>query len=89
MTRPQGPNVKKLIVRFMSVEAVPKNGGFADGIKYLTDPKGLTESARRCTEKTFAAIDAVKAARDNPYGTDDEVIAGVILDQIEQRKATK
>lgn len=84
--RPQGPNVKMLIVRKMSFDAIPDGGGFLDGIRFITDPDRIRESARKATEWAFAAIDLVKAAHDNHYGDDDEVIAGEILRRLEAQK---
>ncbi len=84
-SRKTGPNVKRLIVRKMSTDAIPGGGGLADGLRFLTDPARIRDSAREATAWVFAAIDAVKAAPDNPFGDDDEAIAGEILRQIDNR----
>ncbi|MFA7218622.1 MAG: hypothetical protein WC057_08505 [Dehalococcoidales bacterium] len=78
-------NVNKLIIRKMSVDAVPKGGGFQDAIGFLMNPTVMHETAVRAIEWVGAAIQAVKDAPDNPYGDDDEVIAGIILEEIEKR----
>ena len=83
--RPQGPNVKKLAIRFMSKEAIPEGGGLADGMKFLSDPERVTEAARRGVEQAFTAIDAIKAAPDNVYGEDDETIAAAILEALKPK----
>ena len=83
--RPQGPYVKKLAIRFMSVDAVPKDGGFGDAIAFLANPGRVIESARESVANAFAAIDAVKSASDNPYGNDDETIAKAIVEACEKR----
>ena len=78
-------NVNKLIIRKISVDAIPKGGGFQDAIGFLTNPTAICETAKRAKEWVGAAIQAVKDAPDNPYGDDDEVIAGIILEEIEKR----
>jgi hypothetical protein len=82
----QGPNVKKLIARKMSRDAIPDGGGFADGVKFLMDPQRVGKVAREATEWVTMAIQAVrKAAEPNPWkGADDETIAGEILQRIEK-----
>jgi hypothetical protein len=42
--------------------------------------------AREATAWVEQALAAVKSARDNPYGDDDEAIAGEILRQVEARQ---
>lgn len=84
--RPTGPNVKKLMTRKMAVQMIPDGGGFAAGLEALSNPASITDHARRALEWAFDAIDAVKAAPDNEWGDDDEVIAGVILEQINARQ---
>lgn len=87
VTRPQGPNVNKLIVRIMARDAIPKNGGLMDGIRFLTDKDRLMATARSATIEAFDYIDAVKSARGNPWG-DDEAIAAAIIKQIEAKEGT-
>lgn len=86
---PQGPNVKKLIARKMSVDAIPSGGGLADGIKFLMSPGRIVAAAREATAWVETAIAAVKAAPDNSFGDDDEAIAGEILRQLEVRRKAK
>jgi hypothetical protein len=70
----QGPNVRKLIVHKMSL---------------LMIPPGSKEPARDATAWVEQAIAVVKTAPDNPYGDDDEAIAGAILEGIEAKKREK
>lgn len=79
-----GPNVKKLITRKMSFDAIPRNGSFADGVRFLSDPKAVGQSARAATEWATTAIRAVReAAEPNPWkNSSDEEIAGEILRKI-------
>jgi tRNA G18 (ribose-2'-O)-methylase SpoU len=83
----QGPNVKKLIAHKMSLIMISPGcgNGLATAIEALTKPGNLGAVAREATTWVEAAIAAVKAAPDNPYG-DDEAIASEILHQIELRK---
>ena len=86
----QGPNVKKLISQRIASLAIPANtpagGGLAAGIAAITTPGRLVDLARQATKEIEDAIAAVKAAPDNPYGTDDEAIAAEILRQVEEKK---
>ena len=90
MPRPLGPNVKRLIAHKMALLAIPINTppgmGMVLGMVALSNPTMRAAHAREATTWCLGAIDAVKAAPDNPYGEDDEQIAGVILDGIAARK---
>lgn len=82
----RGPNVKKLIVFKASRDAIPDGGGFADGMRFLTDQayrKAVLDNAERWVDR---ALSVVKTSPDNPYGHDDEVIAAAILARIEARR---
>lgn len=78
-------NINRLIARKISIDAIPKGGGIQDAIGFLMNPTAIYETAKREEEWVGEAIQAVKYAPDNPYGDDDEVIAGVILEEIEKR----
>lgn len=82
----QGPNVKKLICRKMAHLMVPDGAGFADGIRELAEQGNVGRRAQQATAWAEEAIAAVKAAPDNPYGDDDEAIAGEIVRQIEAQQ---
>jgi hypothetical protein len=77
----QGPNVKRLITHKMSLIMVPAGSkdGLAAALNSLTRPGGIGDAAKEATAWVEQAIAAVKAAPDNPYGDDDEAIAGEIL----------
>lgn len=83
--REQGAWVQKLIVRFMVNEAIPPDGGFRDGLEFLLDHRRVARTARQAKQQAFRAIDAVKAARDNQFGDDDEAIARAILVEYERK----
>ena len=72
----QGPNVRKLIVRKMTMLMVPDGSGIGDVVQKFND---IGRYAREATEWVEAAISAVKAAPGNRHGDDDEAIAGEIL----------
>jgi hypothetical protein len=86
----QGPNVKKLISQRMATIIIPPgtpNGqGLPLGVQALTNQNRLVEVARQATADIEQSIAAIKAAPDNPWGDDDEAIAGEILRQLEERK---
>ena len=79
----QGPNVKKLIARKMSKDMVPDGGGLRDAVKALRTPGNLSKVAQEATKWVEAAIAVVKTAPDNPYGDDNEAIAGAVLEGLE------
>lgn len=81
----QGPNVKKLIAHKMSIDAIPNGGGLGDGLKFLMDKQRIIAGAKAATEWVNQAISVVKTAPDNPWGDDDEAIAGEILRQVKER----
>lgn len=81
----QGPNVRKLIAHKMSLLMVPAGGGLATALQALTKPGNLAAVAKEATAWVEAAIAVVKTAPDNPYGEDDEAIAGAILKGIADR----
>jgi hypothetical protein len=82
-----GPNVTKLITKFITREAIPPGGGLADGIEFFTNPEHRKQILVRAELSAMAAIQAIRLAPDNPYGDNDEVIAKVILDKIALRES--
>ncbi len=87
--RPQGPNVKKLAIHKMTLDAVPPGGGLASAINFLTTPGRIQSSAKDAVAWVFEAIDVVKSAPDNTFGNDDEAIAAEILRRIDERKKNR
>jgi hypothetical protein len=88
----QGPNVRRLITRKASLLMVPYgSGGLATAIAALAKPGNIVAKTRQATAFVRHAIAAVRmAAEPNPYKTaDDEVIAGVILEEIEKQKKAR
>jgi hypothetical protein len=78
-----GPNQKKLIMKRIAAVMIPEGGGVMDGILALTNPDKLSRITKESTEWISQMLEAVKAAPDNPYGNDNEVIAAAILKQME------
>jgi len=75
-----GPNVKKLIIRRMTVLMIPDGGGFSDGLRALCN--NPSQYVKPATEWVEAAIKAVREAPGEPSG-DDEEIAGKILEAMD------
>jgi len=78
-------NVAKLTIKRLSVLAVPRGGGIADGIKFFRDEEHRKKLVLEAEAWTKEAIKVFKTAVDNPFGDDDEAIAGYILDKIQGR----
>lgn len=83
--KPIGPNAKKLLAHFIAREAVPSDGGLADGLNFLVDTDRRRQGIERAMANLGAALAAVKTAPDNPYGNDDEAIAAAILEHVERK----
>lgn len=83
-----GPNVKSLIARKMSLLAIPvgSKNPLAAGLEALTRRGKFSSIAAEASAWVQQAIAVVKTAPDNPYGNDDEAIAGAILKGIEERE---
>lgn len=83
-TRKLGTNMKRLMSYFIARLAIPPGGGMAAGITLFTEPGKYEAVARQALEQVDIAITAMRAAPDNPYGDDEEVIAGAIVAEIEK-----
>lgn len=84
-----GPNVKRLIAYKMSFDAIPPGGGFAAGVDFLLSPGRLAQSGQAAVDWVKQSISLVKSAPDNPYGDDDEAIAGALLERLEVKTGTR
>jgi hypothetical protein len=80
-----GPNVTKLIIRFIALEAVPPGGGLASAIEFFKNQELRKQVLESAEAKAMQAIQLIKSAPDNPYGEDDEQIAGELLKKIAER----
>ena len=79
------PNVTKLITRFIAREAIPPGGGLMDGVEFLIDRERRKQVLESAESKALQAIQLVRSAPDNPFGNDDEQIAGELLKKIKER----
>ena len=86
-----GPNIKKLIIHKMSLDAISPGGGVADGLKFLTDKDRISKTLREANEWVKQALFVVRNAMEpNPFkNSTDEDIAGEILRKIEDRNESK
>lgn len=84
----QGPNVKSLIIRKMSLLMVPPGtkNALGSAIGNLSDGNRLSAIAKEATAWVEAAIAAVRSAKEpNPYKTQsDEEIAAIVLKGVEE-----
>lgn len=88
-TQQIGPNVRRLIARKMALLAIPVGSGkesFSLGLDVITNRDKFSATVHEAAAWVQAAIATMKTAPDNPYGDDDEAIAGEILKEIEQRE---
>ena len=70
-------------------EAIPPGGGnaFGSALLFFQDAEHRKAVVENAKAKMDAAIQLVKSAPDNPYGDDDEAIAGELLRRIEEKNA--
>lgn len=84
---PLTPNIRRLLAEFTTAESLPKsNATLADAIASLSSKEKILENSRKGLARLNEALLAIKSAPDNPYGEDDEEIAGVILKAIEEKR---
>ena len=91
MSRPLGPNMKKLIAHKMSRDAIPDGGGFTEGLRFLMTPGAMSRGWKEAVEWCDAAIVAVRqAAEPNPWkNASEEDIAAELVRRIDERYAAK
>jgi hypothetical protein len=82
------PNIKKLIIQKVSIDAIPSGGGIKAGVDFLSDKKKMLECFKNAEVWVMGAISIIKTAPDpNEFkNLSDEEIAGVLLSKIEERK---
>lgn len=83
--RKLGPNMQRLLALRVAREAIPDGGGFASGLEFFKNPARIAHVSQKALEWCDQAIAAVRASPDNPYGDDEETIAGEILKRAEKR----
>ena len=87
--RNHGQNMAKLILMLASRNAIPTGGCFADGVKFFTDTEHRMRVLQQAERDADTAIQAIKTASDNPYGDDSEVIAGLLIERIQEKLDAK
>lgn len=87
MARPIGPNMKKFVIRRMSVMAVPAGEGLSSAIEFLMKPGALGSGFKQAMEWCDAAIAAIRGAGEpNPWkNATEEEIAGELVRRIEAK----
>jgi hypothetical protein len=73
----------------MALLAIPVGSGkesFSLGLDVISNQDKFSATAHEAAAWVQAAITTMKTAPDNPYGDDDEAIAGAILEGIERRE---
>lgn len=80
-------NVYRLALHRFSSGAIHAGGGFADGVRILSDKDAFMAVMRDANEWAAEAVRVVRSAADpNPWReSSDEEIAGEILRQLEER----
>lgn len=91
MSETLGPNVKKLIIHKVSLDAIPKGGGIKAGLEFLQDKERIIKTFRESADWVKQVIQAIRQAKEpNPFkDASDEEIAGELLKKIEERQNEK
>ena len=80
-----GPNMQRIIATLFANNAIPAGGGLEDGIAALM-PGKIQEGMKRAEAEALKMMRVVKSAPDNPFGNDNEAIAGYVLRHILELK---
>ena len=82
------PNVKRLLLERVSIEAVPNGGGLNAGLTFLSSKENITAGFSAALEWVNQALIAVRnAAAPNPFASaSDEEIATELMCQIIDKK---
>ena len=81
--------VPRLILRVIARMTIPKGGGIADGIRFIQDEEHRKKIVLEAERFAMAAIEAIKKAPDNTFGTDDEEIARALLGEADRVAAER
>lgn len=79
-----GPNVRKLIARKAAFDAVPAGGNLGDFVDFINSGN-FADSLKLAAQWVKEALRIFKTAPDNPFGDDNEAIAGYLLTKLEER----
>lgn len=79
-----GPNMSRLIVHKMSVDAVPSGGGIQSAIDFIMGGQ-FEKSAKDASVWALRSVEAVLAAPDFTGDRTEEGVAGMILQKLDER----
>lgn len=89
--RKLGPNFKRLMAYKVARDALPRGGNLQDkfqaGMDTFTGPGRLAALTLAAIQWCDEAINVMRSAPDNPYGNDEETIAGAIVKELENHHA--
>lgn len=83
------PNIKKLLLKRLSVIAIPPGSGdraFQLGAELFLDKDKIKAKWQEAEDWVSMAIDQILSAPDCPFPGDREAVAGAILDTAEKRE---
>lgn len=85
------PNVKRLLMHKVAIDAVPAGGGLADGLNFLSSKERIMSGMRDGMAWVSTALDLVRSAPDPNLWKDasDEEIATELMRRVDERKAAK
>ena len=83
--RKLGPNMKRFLAYAVARKSIPPGGGMQAVINVLVTPGKLADVTREALKFCDDAIAAMRSAPDNPYGNDEETIAGAIVKELDRR----
>lgn len=75
----RGPNFTRLVAAKMAADAIPKGGGFKDGLDFLLDSSRVLRAAQRATRWATAAVSRIRAAPDNSFDGEEAICAEILL----------
>lgn len=79
-----GTNLNKLIMKIASYKA--SKGGIGNAFEFFSNPEKREKIMEESETDALLSIELIKASPDNPYGNDDEAIAGRLLDEIIEKE---
>lgn len=88
-----GANMRRLISYKAAQNTNPDGGGIGGAMNALSSalqtPGHMAEIFSDAQKWADEAVNVIRALPDNPYGDDEEAIAGAFLEEIENRKTER
>lgn len=75
----------RLLAMYISVEAIPKGGGFSDGVNFILNPELRKKGIETAEKKMAEAISVIRSFPGYENKSDEE-IAKILVDKINERK---